>query len=230
MAKDNKKIPGHVGIIPDGNRRWAKSHGLQAIQGHERGFRQVKEIADKAFDLGVEVLSIWGFSTENWDRNQVEIDYLMSKFVQLIKEESVKLNEKNIKLIVSGRRDRLPIDLVKAIETAETLTVSNSAGTVNLCLDYGGRQELLETVNKLLKQKKSEVTFEDIVTNLYHQLPDLDLIIRTSGEQRLSGFMPWQGVYSELLFIDKHWPEFGPDDLAAAVLEYGRRERRFGGD
>ena len=223
-------IPRHIGIIPDGNRRWAKSKGLPSLKGHEAGFKVLPAVAEAAFDAGVEVFSAWGFSTENWNRTAEEVSYLMDLFIHYLGQEANELHQKNIKLLVSGSRAELSDKLVQAIEQAEELTGNNSRGVINVCLNYGGRQELVDAVNGLIKEGKTAVTTDDLTRHLYHQLPDLDLIIRTAGERRLSGFMPWQGIYSELYFSDKLWPDFSPDDLHAALQDFANRKRTFGGN
>ena len=223
-------IPRHIGIIPDGNRRWAKAKGLPSLKGHEAGFKAFEPVAEAAFDAGVEVFSAWGFSTENWNRTADEVSYLMDLFIHYLGQEAASLHSKNIKLLVSGSRAELSDKLVEAIEQAEQLTASNSRGVINICLNYGGRQELVDAVNHLIQEGKTAVTSDDLSQNLYHQLPDLDLIIRTAGERRLSGFMPWQGIYSELYFSDKLWPDFTPEDLRAALDDFTNRKRTFGGN
>ncbi len=221
-------VPQHIGIIPDGNRRWAKAKGLPSLKGHEQGFKAFQPIAEAAFDAGVKVFSAWGFSTENWNRAAEEVSYLMDLFVHYLGQEAKGLHEKNIKLIISGSRAELSDKLREAIEQAETLTAGNSRGVINICLNYGGRKELVDAVNNLIKEGKTTVSAEDLSSHLYHQLPDVDLIIRTAGERRLSGFMPWQGVYSELYFSDKYWPDFTPEDLRLALEDFSRRKRTFG--
>ncbi len=222
-------VPQHIGIIPDGNRRWAKAKGLPGIKGHEQGFKIFPDIAEAAFDAGVKVFSAWGFSTENWSRAEEEVSYLMDLFVYYLANEAKDLHAKNIKLLISGSRAELSDKLNAAIDEAEKLTASNSRGVINICLNYGGRQELVDAVNNLMKEGKTAVTAEDLSQHLYHDLPDVDLIIRTAGERRLSGFMPWQGVYSELYFSDKFWPDFTPEDLRLALEDFAKRKRTFGG-
>ncbi|MFH0874161.1 MAG: polyprenyl diphosphate synthase [Candidatus Komeilibacteria bacterium] len=227
---ETTQIPLHIGIIPDGNRRWAKAKGLPALKGHEAGFKAFQPVAEAAFDAGVKVLSAWGFSTENWHRAAEEVSYLMDFFVRYLNQEAEGLNKKNIKLLISGSRTELSTELVQAIEQAEQLTAGNSRGVINICLNYGGRKELVDAVNQLIKEGKTNISAEDLSQHLYHQLPDLDLIIRTAGERRLSGFMPWQGIYSELYFSDKFWPDFSPADLRLALEDFANRKRTFGGN
>ena len=226
---ENSIVPTHIGIIPDGNRRWAKAKGLPSLKGHEQGFKAFQPVAEAAFDAGVEVFSAWGFSTENWKRTAEEVSYLMDLFVHYLGNEAKSLHEKNIKLLISGSRAELSGKLLAAIDSAERLTAGNSRGVINICLNYGGRQELVDAVNELMREGKSSVTAEDLSQHLYHELPDVDLIIRTAGERRLSGFMPWQGVYSELYFSDKYWPDFTPEDLRLALEDFATRKRTFGG-
>jgi undecaprenyl diphosphate synthase len=222
-------VPQHIGIIPDGSRRWAKAKGLPSLKGHEQGFETFRLIAEAAFDAGVKVLSGWGFSTENWSRTSEEVQYLMNLFVHYLSNEAKSLHEKNIKLLISGSRAELSDKLNTAIDEAEKLTAGNSRGVINICLNYGGRKELVDAVNALMHEGKTTITAEDISSHVYHQLPDVDLIIRTAGERRLSGFMPWQGVYSELYFSDKYWPDFTPEDLRLALEDFAGRKRTFGG-
>ena len=224
----NNNIPAHIAIIPDGNRRWARNKSLPIFNGHEKGFGVFRSIAEKAFVLGVKVLSVWVFSTENWNRDKSEVEYLMKYFIKYFKAEAEPMNKQGIKVIVSGSKDRLPEELLTAINNIEQLTVNNSHGILNICLNYGGRQEIVDAVNHMLQEKPTQIGPEDIRKHLYHDLPDVDLIIRTSGERRLSGFMPWLGGYAELHFIEKHWPDFNPTDLEQAVADYQARQRRFG--
>jgi undecaprenyl diphosphate synthase len=222
-------VPQHIGIIPDGNRRWAKTKGLPTLKGHEQGFKAFQPIAEAAFDAGIKVFSAWGFSTENWSRTAEEVSYLMDLFIHYLKQEAEGLHKKNIKLLISGSRAELSDKLNTAIDEAEKVTAGNSRGVINICLNYGGRKELVDAVNALMHEGKTTITAEDISSHVYHQLPDVDLIIRTAGERRLSGFMPWQGIYSELYFSDKYWPDFTPEDLRLALEDFAGRKRTFGG-
>ncbi len=233
----NSSTVTHLAIIPDGNRRWAKQNGLLAIQGHKKGFDIVEPVVRRAFDLGVRYISVWAFSTENWKRSEEEVSYLMDIYTSLINDNGRRLGEEGFRFVVSGQRRQLPEKLIKAIEEIEANTKDNIKGTVNLCLNYGGHQELIDAANKALRTFRSgggggvgEFNEEVFRQNLYQELPDIDLIIRTSGEKRLSGFMPWLGSYSELVFFDKHWPAFLPEDIDSALAEFAKRNRTIGGD
>ncbi len=221
----------HLAIILDGNRRWAKARGLPTFEGHRRGYDKVKTIGLAALERGVKFFTVFAFSTENWKRSTEEVAYLMDLIHLALTSEMDFYMKHDIRLRVIGRRAELSDRLVKAIDEAEAKTAGNIAGQVNLCINYGGRAEIVEAVKLLAADGVSadEVTEELIASKLWTRgIPDPDLIIRTSGEQRLSGFLTWSGVYSELLFIDKHWPDFDPSDLDAAIAEFDRRGRRFG--
>lgn len=233
MALGNSKIPVHIGIILDGNRRWAKEHGRPTLEGHRQGLNNVKTIARQAFKKGVKIMTIFAFSTENWRRDKVEVAYLMKLFRIFIKREVTILSRDGIKVRFFGRLADFDAGMRLAMKKAERETRGGSKGQLNVCLSYGGRDEIIRAVKKIIKSEKSasEVSEELIEKNLDSAgLPDPDLIIRTSGEQRLSGFLPWQAVYSELYFAKKHWPAFGPHDLDIALRDYAKRQRRFGGN
>jgi len=221
----------HLGIIMDGNRRWARQHGLPTLEGHRRGYSLAKKIGDWCLNRGIEVLTLFAFSTENWNRSKKEVKYLMGLFEMMLTKDLDELNRKNIRLTVIGRITGLPLRLQKHIENAVEVTKNNTRGTLQLAINYGGRAEIVDAVKQLVKEARSasKITEESISEKLYtsHQ-PDPDLIIRTSGEQRTSGFLAWQAAYSELYFTKKHWPEFTERDLDEALSEYGRRQRRFG--
>jgi undecaprenyl diphosphate synthase len=232
MNSEKIIVPNHIGIIIDGNRRWAKAHNLPTVEGHRIGFDKVKEIADYALAKGVKIMTIYAFSTENWKRSQDEVNYLLGLFKILLEKEADFLLKKGIKLQILGGRVGLADDLQKAIIKAEELTGSASKGILNICFNYGGRDEIINAIKNIVKNKipASEITEELVSKNLYTtNLPDPDFIIRTSGEQRLSGFLTWQSVYSELYFVKKMWPEFTKDDFDEALLEFSKRQRRFGG-
>lgn len=223
----------HIGFILDGNRRWAKANGLHSFKGHKKGYENLKTIAEAAINRGVKYISAYIFSTENWNRSKEEVSYLMDLALQVATSELEKVHEKNIKVIFLSEKTNLSPKLIKSIEKAEEKTAGNTKGTLALCFNYGGRQEIVSSVKQIIKDgiKPEDINNETIAANLYHpELPDADLIIRTSGEQRLSNFMLWRSAYSELYFTKKHWPEFSEDDLDEALLEFAKRERRFGGD
>jgi undecaprenyl pyrophosphate synthase len=242
----------------DGNRRWAKERGLPTFDGHQMGYKKVREVSELFFTHGVKFVSLFGFSTENWSRSAEEVGYLMKLFEHAVKVEIDELNKNNIRLIISGRLIELPGNLPQLCHEAMEKTKDNQKGTINLCLNYGGHAEIVDAVKKIIagysfgsdshvltiednlqgiedqrpKTKDpiqlEQVTEELITKNLYNDLPAPDVIVRTSGEKRLSGFLLWQSVYSELIFIDKYWPAFDVEDVLFVLEEYNRRQRRFG--
>ena len=233
MKKENNLIPEHIGIIIDGNRRWARARNLPTFEGHRVGFDKVKEIAEYALEKGVKIMTIYAFSTENWKRSQDEVSYLLGLFKILLEKEANYLLKKGIRLQILGDRLGLSEDLQKAISKAEELTQPADKGILNICFNYGGRDEIVKAVQKIVASKvaESDITEDLIKQNLYSKnIMDPDFIIRTSGEQRLSGFLTWQSVYSELYFAQKMWPEFDKVDFDLALAEYSNRQRRFGGN
>ncbi len=228
-----KNVPNHIAIIPDGNRRWAKQKGLDEIEGHRVGgaYEKIKSLLDESKKLGVKYFSIWVFSTENWKRSQRELDSLFEIIGTLISKIEDNLIKNKIKFRHIGRKDRLPKKLVDIVEHLEELTKDFDKFNFQLCMDYGGRDEIVRAVNKILKNGFAEITEKDLINYLDSQgLPDPDLIIRTSGEYRMSGFMPFQSAYSEFYFTDVHFPDFGPSQLKEAVESFDKRKRRFGGN
>jgi len=227
-----ENIPYHVGIIIDGNRRWAKEKGLPTLEGHRRGLDKLRKVGRWCKDRGVKILTIFAFSTENWKRTKKEVDYLMRLLGQALSKREVKqLNRDGIRLQVIGQKERLGKTLQKIIRNAEEGTKNNKEGILNLAISYGGRAEILQAINKIIKKKVpfSKITEEMVNENLWTAgLPFPDLIIRTSGEQRTSGFLLWQSAYSELYFLKKCWPDFSEKDLDEAFVEYSKRQRRFG--
>jgi undecaprenyl diphosphate synthase len=216
-------VPNHIGIIPDGNRRWAKANGKSSLEGHQKGLEVAREVCLAALDRGVHFFTMYAFSTENWNRTQEEVGYLMKLFEKLLVKELDELDKAGVRFRLIGSREGLPKSLVKAIDGAEARTAGNQRGTMSLCLNYGGEQELTEAAAAVVKDGGS------LRDHLYApDVPDLDLIIRTSGEERTSGFMLARSAYAELLFIDKNWPDFSVADLDAAIAEFSRRQRRFG--
>ncbi len=215
----------------DGNRRWAKRRGLPSLAGHRRGYEVFKKAGIWCLDRGIEVLTVFAFSTENWNRSKKEVDYLMRLLSLALSKEVDDLHRKNIRISVIGRLNELPKRLQQHIAKAMELTKNNTHGTLQLAINYGGRQEIVDAMKKIYRTAKSasQITEKSISEAMYasHQ-PDPDMIIRTSGEQRLSGFLAWEGVYSELLFLDKNWPDFTERDLDNALSEFSRRQRRFG--
>lgn len=226
-----QKIPQHIGIIMDGNRRWAKERGLPSLEGHHQGYEKLKEIAKLCFKRGVKVLTVFAFSTENWDRSKEEVSYLMALLKMAVKEALDEFHKDNIRMKISGRINQLSKDLQEAITETVEKTRNNTKGILNLALNYGGRPEIIDAIKEIIdKNIPAQKIDEKIVKeNLYmSDLPDPELIIRTSGEKRLSGFLLWESAYSELYFTKKYWPDFNEKDLDEALQEYDRRERRFG--
>lgn len=227
-------LPYHLAIIPDGNRRWAKQHGLPLIEGHRVGIDKLRDVLEWCRKLGIRMVTFWGFSTENFERDREEVELLMKLFEEKIDEINKEEVHKNrIRVRVFGRKELLPKKVRKKIEEFEKETEGYSDYFINILLAYGGKQEIVDACNSMLKDfkegKLKSVTEEEFPKYLYTKdLPEPDLVIRTSGEMRLSGFMPWQTSYSELYFCPKLWPDFSEEDLRAAVDDYRRRKRRFG--
>lgn len=225
----NTHVPKHVVIIPDGNRRWAKKRLLTPWQGHEAGFNRVKELCTTLREAGVQYCTLWGFSTENWNRSEQEVTKLMSIFVQALKDFEADLHTHNIRFTHIGRTDRLPKELCELLQTLQQSTSTYTAQYFTIALDYGGRDEIVRAVNAL-KNTPEPVTEETITKHLdTKHLPDPDFIIRTSGEMRLSGIMPWQAVYAELYFTPVLFPDFDATEVQKALSEFAKRQRRFGG-
>lgn len=223
----------HLAIIMDGNRRWAKNQGLLSFDGHQKGYEKLKEVMKWCKNRDISTLTVYAFSTENWNRSEDEVNFLMNLFYKALTDELQEFHKQGIKLKVIGTRQRLSQKLVDAIVAAEELTKDNKSAILNLCINYGGRLEIVEAVKKLLASgvRAEEVDDKMITDNLWMAgQPDPDLIIRTSGEQRLSGFLTWESVYSEFLFLDKHWPDFSEADFDAAIENFNNRHRRFGGN
>lgn len=225
-------IPKHIGYIVDGNRRWAKKHGLPAYEGHLAGYNVLKDIVVDTINAGVEYVSVYIFSTENWKRSEEEVSKLMGLVLKLLTSDLPILDDNNIRLRVLGSRERISDRIIKAIDEAEARTAKNTAGTLALCFNYGGQLEIVDAVKKIIESgvPASAVTTELISQNLYApEVPPLDLVVRTSGEQRLSNFMLWRLAYSEIMFIEKTWPDMTKDEIAAIIADFSKRSRRFGG-
>jgi len=231
MSETVPQIPKHVGFILDGNRRWAKSHGLPAYEGHLAGYNTLKDIAIETHDQGVEFVSAYVFSTENWKRSADEVKKLMGLVLKLVTSDLPEFHERNIRLRIAGTQEGVAPKILKAIEKAEKETEHNTGGTFVLCFNYGGQLEITDALKKIVA---SGVAVDDIDENLIAQhlytpdVPPLDVVVRTSGEQRLSNFMLWRSAYSEFIFLEKNWPEMTKDDVTSIMNEYARRQRRFG--
>jgi len=226
---EQKLLPKHVGIILDGNRRWAKQHGLSAQEGHKQGFEAFKKIADAGLERGIAYLSVFAFSTENWNRTKDEVSFLMS-FIQIVLKKYLNdLKKKNVRFIWLGSESGLDKRLIEQLRRAEASSKDNTAGTFCLCFNYGGQQEITEAAQKVASTGVA-ITTDSLAAELYGgaDVPPIDLVIRTSGEQRISNFMLWRAAYSELYFSEKLWPDFTPDDLDSALVEYAARQRRYG--
>ena len=211
----------------DGNGRWAKLKNLPRKEGHKEGANSVEAIVQTALKEGIKVLSLYAFSTENWARPKTEVSYLM----QLLADTLSKFTEekyKDVKLVFSGSRKGLPTKILNKLDEVINATNGKKKLILNLCLNYGARQEITDAVNKILTQGKTKITEKDITNNLYQNLPEPDLIIRTSGEERLSNFLLWQAAYSEFYFTKTLWPDFKRADLQKAISAYNKRDRRFG--
>jgi undecaprenyl diphosphate synthase len=225
---DGKKIPQHVGIIMDGNGRWATLRGKKRTYGHEHGSKNVDRIVSHAFSSGIKALTLYAFSSENWARPKEEVDALMKLLITYFKKFIKKVIKNDVRLVVIGGRAELSKELVKVIEEGEEASKNNTGHTLAIALNYGGRQEVVSAVNKLIKEGK-EVTVSSISDNLYTaSFGEPDLIIRTGGEYRLSNFLLYQGAYSELYFTDVLWPDFDEAELDKAIESFGERKRRFG--
>ncbi|PIY68996.1 di-trans,poly-cis-decaprenylcistransferase [Candidatus Roizmanbacteria bacterium CG_4_10_14_0_8_um_filter_39_9] len=230
---DKSHIPTHIAIIADGNRRWAKEKGLPTLEGHRRGAETVKALSKRAKVLGVKIITFWVFSTENWKRTVEETGYLMNLFDTFIDREREEAIKEKTRIIHMGRKDRIPDGLKKKIIQAEEETKHFTDYYFVVALDYGGRDEIIRGIKKLTDFGLRIDDLDKKSFNNYLDTKDLpqaepDLIIRTSGEERLSGFMTWQSAYSEYYFSPLMFPDFGPDELEKAIDEYGERKRRFG--
>lgn len=223
-----KKIPYHLGIILDGNRRWANERRLPAFEGHRRGAEVVKKVVKWCKNRGIKILTLFAFSTENWKRSEKEVNFLMNLAKRTFSQDFKKFSQEGIKVRVIGQREKLPKSLQTSIKEIEELTKNNKEMTLNIALSYGGRTEILEAIKSIIKKKiPLEKIDEDVIKeNLWTS--DVDLIIRTGKEQRTSNFLIWQAAYSELYFSKKYWPDFTEKDLDKVLTDYTNRQRRFG--
>ena len=230
------EVPRHVAIIMDGNGRWAAARGLPRTEGHRRGVEALRRTVRAAGEMGIQVLTIFSFSSENWSRPPAEIRDLMGLLRRFIRHDLADLHRNNVRLRVIGEREGLATDILRLLEEAEELTQKNDGLTVVVAFNYGARQEIARAAQRVAKEvAEGRLPVEGITAEMLGQnldaadLPDPDLIIRTSGEQRLSNFLLWQAAYSELVFVPTYWPDFDRATLEGAIAEYRRRERRFGG-
>lgn len=229
-------VPNHIAMVLDGNRRWARSHGLKPWEGHYHGFKAVEALAYASRDLGVHTFTVWAFSTENWERPKAEIDAIMNLFRKALKDKEKEFHRDRVALVHLGRKDRLPSDIQEELTRIEANTAKYSKNHVfNLAVDYGGRDEIIRATQKainsgVLATDLTEKTYEKFLDTYNQPYPNPDLFIRTSGEQRTSGLLPWQMVYGEFYFSEIHLPDFAPLRLREAILDFSRRRRRFGGN
>lgn len=235
MELNQENMPKHIGIIMDGNRRWAKAKGKPVSYGHKEGAKTLERIVRYANKIGLAYITVYAFSTENWKRAEEEVKSLMILLQSYLDDYAKRADTENIRVKILGDIAPLSSGMQKSIQNCMERTKDNTGVTFNIALNYGGRDELLKATKKiaeLVKNKKiqlEDITEETIQDNLYTKgQPDLDLLIRTSGEKRLSGFLPWQSTYAEILFIDKNWPDFEEEDLEKAIIEYQKRTRKYG--
>ncbi len=232
IIPDAQTVPRHIAIIMDGNGRWARKRFLPRVMGHQRGVEALREIVKSCLDLGVEYLTVFAFSSENWRRPADEVSFLMSLFLKMLEREVSKLHENDIRLKIIGDRSRFDGKLRQTMQDAEQLTANNTALTLTIAANYGGRWDVMNAVKTMLRERPELVqgfAEEDLSPYLsMNDAPEPDLFIRTGGEQRISNFMLWQLAYTELYFTDVLWPAFGRKELEAAIASYQKRERRFG--
>lgn len=242
------RVPNHIALIPDGNRRWARARGKLTFEGHKKGFNITPQIARAAREMGVHALTIWAFSTENWNRSDKEVAYLMEMYEWFIEKHLKEALKDDVRLVHLGRKDRVPQSLREKIVDAEDKTQDNESHILNIALDYGGHDEILRAIEKLstLRVKNEGLDLREEIGKYHDKYPIykfsefldtagqahpyVDLVIRTSGEQRVSGLLPWQLAYAEYYWEKDHFPDFTPEKLRAAILDYSQRNRRFGGD
>lgn len=232
MTCQGSQVPRHIGYIVDGNRRWAKSHGIPTYEGHLAGYNTLRDVIKATAAQGVEYASIYAFSTENWKRGEGETGKLMKLALRLFKSDLDDLIKENIRLLVLGTDEGLSDEVVRAARDAEAATVHCTGLTVALCFNYGGQKEIVDAVRKIIETEgeNAAITEENIEQHLYSpDIPPVDIVVRTSGEHRLSNFMLWRTAYSELLFLDKYWPDMTADDVTGIIEEYKKRSRRYGG-
>lgn len=227
----NIDIPKHIGIILDGNGRWAQERGLSRSLGHLEGSKTLIKITKCAFSKGVKVLSVFAFSTENFKRDKEEVDYLMNLFIKMFKEQLKQLKNNDVKVVFSGSKNNLIPKVIESMDKLEKETLNNTH-ILNICLNYGGQNEIVDAVKKIVNDNfnMNELDTNTFKKYLYNNLPDLDLVIRTSGEKRISNFMIYQMAYAELYFTNTYWPAFNELELDKALIDYSNRNRRFGGN
>ncbi len=230
MMQENN-LPTHIGYIVDGNRRWAKAHGLPAYEGHMAGYNAIQDVAAATFEAGVPYMSAYIFSTENWKRSEEEVGKLMSLVLRLFTSDLHKFSDNNIRLRVLGSKEGVNAKILKEIDNAEEVTKHNTGGTLGLCFNYGGQLEIADAVRAAADagEDMAQITPQTLSTYMYAaDIPPVDVIVRSGGDQRISNFMLWRAAYSELVFIDKPWPDMTKEDVRSIMEEYHSRQRRFG--
>ncbi len=231
-----KIYPEHVAIILDGNRRWAKERKLPSLRGHQKGFENIRDLAPYIINRGVKYLSVFAFSTENFKRSTEEVNYLMDLFVNMFEKECDKIHSEDIKIIFSGRQDNLRKDVKEAMQTITERTKNNKKGVFNICLNYGGQQEIADATKKICedvlsgKVKTDDINEKLLYKYMYQELPPIDFMIRTSGEERISNFMIYELSYAEMYFPKVYFPDFDRNEFEKSIDEYNKRNRRFGGN
>lgn len=231
MPREHTAFPRHIGVILDGNRRWAKEHGKTSLEGHKAGYDALVRFTEAAFNKGIVFVSVYVFSTENWNRKADEVAYLMDMALKVFKKDIARLHKQGIRVLWLGTKERLSEKHLKAISEAVELTKNNVKGTLCFCFNYGGTQEIIDGVRKFIDSGKE---VDDLNVNSFRgylyepEVPDLDIVVRTSGEERISNFMLWRAAYAEMYFVKKHWPDFNDNDVDLIIEEYQSRQRRFG--
>ena len=232
---ENIKIPNHVGIILDGNGRWAKEKGKKRSEGHKAGYENLKKLAIHILETGTNYLSVYAFSTENFQREESEVNFIMDLVSKALRKDGEHFYKNDIKVVFSGSRENLRNDVLETIDYIMNKTKDGKKGILNICLNYGSRQEIIDMTKKIAEKVKNNeidinnINEELISSNMYFELPDIDFLIRTSGEQRLSNFMLWQNSYAEFYFPKTYFPDFNEEEYDKALIEYTKRDRRFGG-
>ena len=232
----DKNYPNHVAIILDGNRRWAKERNLPSLNGHQKGFENICDLVPYIINKGVKYLSVFAFSTENFKRSVEEVKYLMDIFVDMFNKECNKIHDEDIKIVFSGRQENLREDVKEAMATITEKTKNNQKGVFNVCLNYGGQQEIADATKKVCedvlagKINKEDINEKLLYKYMYQELPPIDFMIRTSGEERISNFMIYELSYAEMYFPKVYFPDFNRDEFEKAIDEYNKRNRRFGGN
>ena len=226
---EQNRIPKHIAIIMDGNGRWAKKRLMPRTYGHSEGTKTLKKIVTHCQKIGVEYLTVYAFSTENWKRSSSEVEALMILFKYYLKKEEETFMENGTRLIISGSKENISLELLDCMNNLVEKTKNNKKLTLNIAFNYGGRQEIVDGINNIIKSGMESITEEDMKKFLYNNIPDPELLIRTSGEIRLSNFLLWQIAYSEIHITEKLWPDFEEKDLEIAILEFQKRDRRYGG-